>query len=227
MAYGDSVDPKDRVVGVVTAGLLTFGLGAGLILGLNMEAVKKTVADLTAIEVNEPEPPVEEEPPPPPPENVLPPPPPIVVPPSPLPPVNNDNVVRDTTPTPPPSAPPTPTAPPIPPVVPPAMPPPPPTPDLSKKASPRGNPGRWASNDDYPPRAQREEREGTTSFRLSIGPDGRVSDCSITGSSGHADLDAETCKLMRQRARFTPELGRDGNPTTGSFASRVRWQIDR
>src|SRR3546814_12445903 len=34
---------------------------------------------------------------------------------------------------------------------------PPPTPDLSQAGSPRGNPGRWATNDDYPARAMRSE----------------------------------------------------------------------
>ncbi|MBA4748473.1 MAG: energy transducer TonB, partial [Sphingopyxis sp.] len=76
-------------------------------------------------------------------------------------------------------------------------------------------------------RAQREEREGTTGFRVAIGPDGRVTGCDITSSSGHADLDQETCKLVTRRARFDPALDRDGNPTTGSYSNRVRWQIPK
>ena len=56
-----------------------------------------------------------------------------------------------------------PIAPPAPPpqeYIPPAPPPPapPPAKDLSAAGTPRGNPGRWATNDDYPARAMREER---------------------------------------------------------------------
>src|SRR3546814_9078590 len=78
---------------------------------------------------------------------------------------------------------------------------PPPTPDLSQAGSPRGNPGRWATNDDYPARAMREEREGTTGFRVTYNAEGRVTSCDVTSSSGHADLDAETCKLITRRGR--------------------------
>ena len=219
MAYGDNVDPKNRVVAIVLVGLLTATLGYGLVNGLNIQIVKKLAEKLDVIDVEEP-PPREEPPPPPPPDNQLPPPPPVVVPPSPIP-QQSPNVLRDTTPTPPPPAPPTPI------ITPPAPPAPPATPNRSAPAKAKGNPGRWATNDDYPARAQREEREGTTGFRVTIGTDGRVTGCSVTSSSGHADLDEETCKLVTRRARFDPALDRDGNPTTGSYSNRVRWQIPK
>ena len=72
----------------------------------------------------------------------------------------------------------------------------------------------------------REEREGTTGFRVTIGSDGRVTGCTVTSSSGHSDLDAETCKLISRRARFKPALDRDGNPTTDSYSNRITWRID-
>jgi protein TonB len=62
---------------------------------------------------------------------------------------------------------------------------------------------------------------------VSVGPDGRVTNCEITSSSGHADLDAETCKLITRRARFTPGKDRAGNPTGGSNSNRIRWQIPK
>jgi len=73
----------------------------------------------------------------------------------------------------------------------------------------------------------REEREGTTRFRLTVNADGRVSDCQITGSSGHADLDEAACKNLTRRARFRPALDANGNPTTGSYSNAVRWQIPK
>jgi protein TonB len=39
-----------------------------------------------------------------------------------------------------------------------------------------------------------------TGFRLTIGTDGKVSDCQVTKSSGSAELDKTTCDLMRRRA---------------------------
>ena len=129
----------------------------------------------------------------------------------------------------------------VPPVVAPQIPPPPPviytpallppppaplpSPPTARSASPRGNPGLWVTSNDYPSRALREERQGTTSFRAIIGPDGRVTGCEITASSGSPDLDAATCSLITRRARFNPALDDAGNPTTGTFSSRVRWAI--
>src|SRR3546814_10198618 len=65
--------------------------------------------------------------------------------------------------------------------------------------------------DDYPSRALREEREGTTGFKLAIDANGKVVDCQITSSSGSPDLDAEACKNLMRRARFRPAEDTDGN----------------
>lgn len=97
--------------------------------------------------------------------------------------------------------------------------------DQSRPMRVSGNPGGWATNDDYPVRAMREEREGTVGFRLAIGVDGLPTDCEIISSSGHADLDAATCTLTSQRARFIPGLDASGKPTTGTYSNRIRWRI--
>lgn len=102
----------------------------------------------------------------------------------------------------------------------------PPRPALSKQdAKPKGNPGTWATANDYPSRALQQEREGTTGFSVTVGPDGRVADCVITESSGSSDIDEATCSNVQRRARFEPALDANGNPTTGKYANRVRWQI--
>jgi TonB family protein len=87
------------------------------------------------------------------------------------------------------------------------------------------NPGRWATNDDYPARAMREEREGTTGFRLIVGADGVPSACEVTSSSGHGDLDGTTCRLLMERARFRPGRNARGEPAGGTYSNRIRWQI--
>jgi protein TonB len=115
-------------------------------------------------------------------------------------------------------------------VIPTAAPPPPPPPPprfQPKGAAPKGNPGNWATSNDYPSRALREEREGTTGFRVTVGTDGKVADCQVTRSSGSPDLDQATCDNIRRRARFNPATDGDGNPTTGSYASTIRWVIPK
>ena len=87
------------------------------------------------------------------------------------------------------------------------------------------DPGSWVSALDYPPRALRENVEGTTGFRLTVSPDGRVRKCEVTVSSGSNDLDEATCALATERARFQPFDGASGSPRT--FTTRVQWEIPK
>jgi periplasmic protein TonB len=225
MAYGDRVDPTSRAISLVLTALLGTATVLGMWLAFNPEFAIKALEKMDVINVEEPPPPPEKEPPPPPPDVKITPPP-VVIPPSPFQ-RPTENVLRDTTPKIPPQAPVIPQASKLPDPPKAVPPPPPPTVDKSKKASPQGNPGRWASTDDYPSRDLREENEGVTRFSVQIGPNGRVSSCSVSGSSGHPSLDAATCKLVSSRAKFAPALDKDGNPTTGSYSSSVRWVIPK
>lgn len=83
----------------------------------------------------------------------------------------------------------------------------------------------YFSDLDYPHEARARDEQGTVAFRLTIGPDGRVTDCVVMQSSGSALLDETTCRIMRERARFTPARDRDGNPISGTMESRVRWVL--
>jgi TonB family protein len=106
-----------------------------------------------------------------------------------------------------------------------AVPPSPPIPVIVMNPVPKGNPGSWVTTNDYPVRSLRTESEGVSSFRLTIGTDGRVTGCQITGSNGDPDLDLATCTNVTRRARFQPALDRQGNPVEGYYSNRVRWQI--
>ena len=109
----------------------------------------------------------------------------------------------------------------------PELPLPPPTatePQPLPPVAPATSPGTWVTTNDYPARALREEREGTTAFRLDVGIDGKVTACAVTASSGHADLDAAACKALMRRARFEP-ITDGGGPA--SWTSRVRWTIPK
>jgi protein TonB len=220
MAYADQQMSGNRMVAIIIVALIHVALGYALITGLAYDVVNKVVERVTTVDIEEPPPP-EEEPPPPeempetaPPPPVAPPPP-INIAPAPPP-------IR-TQPTIPPPAPPVLRVPPAAPVGPP--PPPPPPRVQPKDATPRGNPGSWANTNDYPARALREEREGVTRFSVSVGADGRVTSCNVTGSSGHSDLDETTCRLIQRRARFNPATDGEGRPTTDTWSSAVRWEI--
>ena len=214
MAYADQEMSGNRIAAFVVVALLHILVGYALVTGLAYEAVQQVVKKVTTVDIKKEEP--KEEPPPPPKQDAAPPP--IVAPP----PKINVNVTPppvQTVVTPPPAAP----------VVPIIAPPAPvPAPRVQpKQPTPKGNPANWATTNDYPTRALREEREGTTGFRVTVGADGRVTSCSITSSSGSPDLDEATCSNVTRRARFNPATDGEGNPTTGQYSSRVRWVIPK
>lgn len=223
MAYADQEMSGNKVVAIIIVALIHVALGYALITGLAYSAVKQIVERVTTVDIEEPPPPEEDIPPPPEQPDTAPPP--IVAPPPPI----NIAPAPPTVQTQPTIPPPAPLQRVVPPPAPPApAAPPPAAPRVQPKgAEPRGNPGSWANSNDYPSRALREEREGVTRFSVSVGADGRVTSCQITGSSGHPDLDDTTCKLIQRRARFRPATDGNGEPTTGSWASAVRWEIPK
>lgn len=204
----------NRIIALIIVALIHIVLVYALVTGLAYEGIKKVMQRVSTVDIKEE---VKKELPPPPKKVDLPPP--LVAPPvrinvAPAPP-------QIITVAEPPPAPPPPIF--VPP--PPAAPPPPRF--TPKGAVPKGNPGSWATTNDYPSRALREEREGTTGFRVTVGPDGKVTDCTVTSSSGHSDLDEAACANIRRRARFAPAMDGNGNPTTGSYSNRVRWVIPK
>jgi periplasmic protein TonB len=221
MSYADRDRTAENTVGLVTSSVLLGLLVFGLATAFAAEGFRAIVKKVTTVDIKKDEP-KKDEPPPPPPKKAAAPP--IVAPPvkmnlSPAPPP------VQTVDTPPPPAPPV--AVPLPPG-PAAAPPPPPPPKFTPKAAtPKGNPGNWATTNDYPSRALREEREGSTGFRVTVGADGRVTGCSVTSSSGSSDLDDATCSNVTRRARFNPATDGEGQPTSGSYSGRVRWVIPK
>ncbi|UUL82753.1 energy transducer TonB [Sphingomonas qomolangmaensis] len=227
MAYADQKAGSGRIVAIIIVAAVHAVLGYFLVSGLAYQYVKQVSEELNTFDVQEPPPPPpEEEPPPPPPDTPQVQPPPVVTPPP---------LVRTNTPppvviqsvnTPPPSivttmiaAPPVPAAPVAPPV--------PAPPKVSKKAGPKGNPGSWFSNDDYPPAARRAEAEGRVSVSVTVGTNGRVTACRVTSSSGNSDLDNTTCRLAERRGRFSPALDDAGNPIQATYSlPGIRWQLE-
>jgi periplasmic protein TonB len=214
MSYVDQGMTQGRVYSIIAVAVLHALLAYAFVTGLAYRFVKNVAEDLKTFDVQEEVPPPEE-PPPPPKQEVQPPP--IVSPPP---------LVRTNLAPPPVTV--VPTAPPpvITPTAPPAPPPPPPAPPRTvEPARARANLASYVSDADYPASAIRAEEQGTTGFRLTVGPDGRVTNCAVTSSSGSGALDTATCRIMRSRARFTPARDDHGQPTTDSVSSRIRWVL--
>jgi periplasmic protein TonB len=93
------------------------------------------------------------------------------------------------------------------------------------KAKPRGNPANWVTPNDYPTSEIRAEHQGRTSFRLSLDPAGKVTNCAITTSSGWPVLDAVTCEKLARRAKFEAAIDNTGAKTAGSYAGTVNWRL--
>lgn len=109
--------------------------------------------------------------------------------------------------------------------VPKAEPAPPPPPKTVQAARAKADLASYVSDSDYPTTALRSEEQGTTRFRLTVDPNGRVSACEILSSSGSSSLDAATCRIMKSRARFTPAKNDAGQPTTDKVSSAIRWVL--
>ena len=84
----------------------------------------------------------------------------------------------------------------------------------------------WVSGYDYPKQAREEGRQGSTTVRLTITQWGRVADCRIIKSSGHADLDSQTCASIARDKQFEPATDADAKPTSGTIEHTVNWQLD-
>jgi len=215
MAYADqpTMTPR-KAVSIVLVALLHVIVGYAFVTGLAFNVIKKAAQDLKVVDIKDQPPPPEQKPPPPPPQQQqVVPPPPIVVPP----PIVQTQTAAPpiyTVPVAPPPAPITPTAPPA-----------PAPPVISQAASAKGDPHSWITDEDYPPGAMREEKQGVSGIAWTINEQGRVENCHVVRSSGTPELDDTACRLMTRRARYTPAKDASGNPIKSTASLNFRWQI--
>lgn len=215
MAYADQKMSGNKITALIIVAIIHVLVGYALVTGLAYEAAKKVIQKVTTVDIKEEV--KKEEPPPPPKKADLPPPPPIVAPPPKLnlaPPPVVETVIA--------APPPAPVL-----VAPPPVITPPPAPSQARGARPK-NQGSWAARiqDNYPSSALREEKEGRVGVRVTIGPDGRVSGCTVTSSSGTPALDTAACDGMQRYARYEPALDASGNPTTGQASTAIVYRLN-
>lgn len=80
---------------------------------------------------------------------------------------------------------------------------------------------------DYPDAAYEAHAGGTVFVRLVIGTDGRASRCDIDESSGRADLDSATCRIILERYRYRPARDAAGNPVQEVVHMAQVWETGR
>ena len=80
---------------------------------------------------------------------------------------------------------------------------------------------------DYPRSARRARAQGSVTTRFTVGTDGRARGCAVTGSSGNAELDATTCRLIEQRFRYRPARGAGGEAVAEVRGWRQDWWLER
>lgn len=76
---------------------------------------------------------------------------------------------------------------------------------------------------DYPNDLRERGIGGRVSMKFTVGTDGRVTSCTVTRSSGVAELDQLTCRLIEQRFRYRPSTDRYGRPVPDEVEGDQDW----
>ena len=89
-----------------------------------------------------------------------------------------------------------------------------------------GTRARWLSgsiaDSDFPDNVR---RGGTVHLRFTVAPSGRISDCTVTRSSGSRELDAVTCRLIVRRFRYRPARNAEGIPIASTVVGEHVWEV--
>ncbi|MFY9351581.1 MAG: energy transducer TonB [Sphingobium sp.] len=91
------------------------------------------------------------------------------------------------------------------------------------RATPANSAAVWITDADYPRGAYDRREEGFVAFSLLVAPDGRTVRCSITRSSGFAELDQKTCAALTARTRFKPAKDENGVPIYDTYSGGLMW----
>jgi len=76
---------------------------------------------------------------------------------------------------------------------------------------------------DYPRRLAKAGIGGTVQMVGTVQPNGRVTNCRVTRSSGVPELDGLTCRLIEQRFVYRPATDRYGRPVSDNVEIEWTW----
>jgi hypothetical protein len=97
--------------------------------------------------------------------------------------------------------------------------------NLSRHARPKRPLRNYFSPSDYPSQAMQQFDTGSSRIMMMIDEAGGLKDCMVEETSGVATLDAMTCAILHERARFEPALDSSGKPVRSVLTTRVNWRI--
>lgn len=77
----------------------------------------------------------------------------------------------------------------------------------------------------YPKRALAAGEQGLVGFKIRLDKDAQPTNCEVTHSSGHRQLDEETCQIILSHAVFKPVKDAAGNKINQVTEGVVNWKI--
>jgi TonB family protein len=77
----------------------------------------------------------------------------------------------------------------------------------------------------YPYAALKKGEYGKVAFEVTVEPDGALASCEVTGSSGFATLDRETCEFITKYARIQPLRNSEGRLVRAVQQGYINWQL--
>ena len=83
------------------------------------------------------------------------------------------------------------------------------------------------SADDHPQFGNRDRVQGTVGAEVNVGADGSVTGCRVVNSSGNAELDNTTCRLISERFRYEPARNARGEAVPDVAGRNQRWFVGR
>ena len=97
--------------------------------------------------------------------------------------------------------------------------------NIATPPSPLTPENSWIQGSDYPLHETTRYRAGAVRLRWTVDTSGKISDCAIIQSSGHASLDALSCRLITERGRYKPAIDRQGSPAISFRTKTVQWSL--
>jgi len=85
--------------------------------------------------------------------------------------------------------------------------------------------GSYFHVNDYPASAAVRAEVGSVAFTLDVDARGRVAACHVAASSGSQALDDATCRILTDRAQFTPARDGAGAAVPDQISDRVTWML--
>jgi hypothetical protein len=95
--------------------------------------------------------------------------------------------------------------------------------NLKQGVTPTTTPGAWLRPEDYPRDKSNSGGSAVVNFRLIVDAQGVPKSCALQGGTDGATFHETTCRLLMERARFSPALDSNGKPVESYYVNAVSW----